>query len=423
MLGFRTSLLKKINKITGAKARRRKIIMEEHIKHTRLPFACGAGDASVNVRTGRMAFTHPDFETGDGDYAIAVAHVYNPEIPFPDVTPCMGNGWKLNVQQYIIPDEKDKGSDSGKFTYVDEKGYSHRFGYSYGAGRYYYTEDSDLTLQVLEGRCRNDEGSRYAITDEAGNQLYFNAYGRLISSIPARNPDAEKVFGYDGDKLTVIYDARKPSDKITLEYAEGRLVKISCEEAGGEPARVIRTLCYGYDENGSLAGIVRKTFDTEKKTKTIESAACFEYDAERDIGLSAPLHPLTKAIGGKDNSALQFDYSDTTHEGVYRVQKVTSGYCAVMTESESADPYGYGYGDSAEIATGAAGCPAFVISAMSNSSVTAWTEFTPGDCGDKSLGSYLVTAENEKGVITDYFFNGKGFILDAFEWRIEPDAA
>ena len=400
--------------------------MEENIKHTRFPFYCGAGEASVNIRTGRMTFTHPDFETGDGDCVIAIGHVYNPEIPFADISPCMGNGWKLNIQQYIIPDEGNNGSDSDAFTYVDAKGYSHRFDQSHGATRYYYAESANLTMQVLDTPCHNDGDARYVIIDGAGHQKYFDPLGRLRSIVLAENPYADKVFEYEEDKLTAIYDARKPLDKTTLEYREERLSKITYEESlnesdaesDGEPSgetksfRVIRTLCYGYDTLGNLNGIIRKTYDTESKTETVESVACFTYDTETDVGTPEnPLYRITKAVDGKDNSALQIDYFAETCEGVYRVQRVNSGYCAVITESDSTDPYGYGYGDSGEANTGDTDCPAFAAGAMHPSSMTAWTEFTPGDYseGVPEDGSYVVVVEDSSGVISGHYFDVNGF--------------
>ncbi|MCL2797024.1 MAG: hypothetical protein FWD58_03095 [Firmicutes bacterium] len=389
--------------------------MEEHIKHTRLPFSCGAGEASVNVRTGRYIFIHPDFEVGDGDYPISVAHVFNPEIPFADVTPCMGHGWKLNVQQYVIPNAGTGRCDSDRFTYIDEKGYSHRFEKYHNASQYYYAADVNLTLQVTDWKCRDDEGTRYVIIDDAGNQKNFDPLGRLRSVVSARNPNAEQVFEYDGDKLTVIYAARKPSEKISLVYEENRLSKITYEESessesGGEVVHVIRTLCYGYDEKGNLSGIIRRTWNSEKKTETIETVACFTYDLEKDIGaLAYPLYHLTKAVDGKENSALQLDYMANTVEGVYRVQKVTVGFCPVMAEGDGDDPYGYGYGDNGEIAAGVEGCPVFAVGAMSRLSVKAWAEFTPGyEEEDLNDGYYIVTVEDDKGGIMDYCFDENG---------------
>ena len=397
--------------------------MEEHIKHTRLPFSCGAGEALVNIRTGRMTFIHPDLEAGDGDYCISIGHVYNPEIPFADLSPCMGNGWKLNVQQYIIPDQGNDGSDADAFTYVDAKGHSHRFDQSHGATRYYYAEGANLTLQVLDRQCRDGEDARYVIIDRAENQKYFDASGRLISIVSAADPYADKVFEYEEDRLSVIYDVRSPSDKITLEYEGKRLSKITYEEAGDKPARLVRTLCYGYDTKGNLSGIIRRTLNPDDKTETVESVTCFEYDLEKDIGTPDPLYRLTKAVDGKDNSALQIDYSDETSEGVYRVQKVASGYCVVMTESDSSDPYGYGYGDNFE-ATFEGGCGlAFSISPMSGSGVKAWTEFTPGDYseGEPESEDYVVVTEDNEGIIFGHYFDRDGFATNVLTREPEPE--
>ena len=72
-----------------------------HINHSKLQFSCGAGEANINVYTGRVLFESPDLSVGTNSYTLGVTHVYDSQ-PVYDIDDNQGNGWRLNLQQYIV---------------------------------------------------------------------------------------------------------------------------------------------------------------------------------------------------------------------------------------------------------------------------------------------------------------------------------
>lgn len=88
-------------------------------------------------------------------------------------------------------------------------------------GRGYYDESgSGLRLIV-----KNNQES--IIKDGNENQLKFNEKGHLIQIVAGNNPNISKLITYDEEeKITSIYDERKPLRKISFEYdKEGNLIK------------------------------------------------------------------------------------------------------------------------------------------------------------------------------------------------------
>ena len=308
--------------------------MEENMKHTRLPFNCGAGEASVNVRTGRVTFMYPDFGMGSGNYAIGVGHVHNPETRYPaGVQSYTGNGWKLNLQQYIIAGDGGNGAAEGEYIYVDDGGLSHKF-------VPYKSIATDSANAVVY--CHDTEGlglklripgidADYTVIDEMGadesqaNCMNFDAYGRLTGTVSADHPDIEKTYLYEAGKLVEIYDKRKSSRKITLSYdaATGLLDNIKyLSNTDGQ--KVDQRIHYYYDADANLVRITRTVHGVT------ETVAYFEYTNLGD--LQNPRFALQKAVDGKDFSALELQYSGTVSEdAVYPVEKVLLG-CNKVTK-------------------------------------------------------------------------------------------
>jgi len=105
------------------------------INQSQLTYGCGAGNAAVNLFTGRMLFEHSDISVGANSHQISISHVYNADIKDMPNDTAMGNGWKLNVQQYLNT------IDGTSYTYIDSAGYKHTFEPTGLTGHFYDTPD------------------------------------------------------------------------------------------------------------------------------------------------------------------------------------------------------------------------------------------------------------------------------------------
>ena len=116
-----------------------------------------------------------------------------------------------------------EGFEEGDYVYIDGNWKTHRL-IKYKEteeGRGYYDESgSGLRLIV-----KNNQES--IIKDGNENQLKFNEKGHLIQIVAGNNPNISKLITYDEEeKITSIYDERKPLRKISFEYdKEGNLIK------------------------------------------------------------------------------------------------------------------------------------------------------------------------------------------------------
>ncbi|MBQ2995606.1 MAG: hypothetical protein IJE22_00005, partial [Oscillibacter sp.] len=104
---------------------------------------------------------------GEGIYSMGISHIYNGSVTsqevYGDIKTYIGIGFKLNVQQYLMPTE----SEEYPYVYLDAAGRQHSIACSNGV----YYDTSGLGLIMIE------EGSRRILTDVVGNRLVFNSYG------------------------------------------------------------------------------------------------------------------------------------------------------------------------------------------------------------------------------------------------------
>ena len=195
----------------------------------------------VNVATGRLKYSFADVSVGQGNYTIAVSHVYNNQIheAFAEFCTGVGTNWKLNAHQAII-------QDGNTYKYMDASGEIHKFIYfdtnSEGA-RYYQHNNAQIVLTV--------SATQAYIADGAGNKLYFRSDGRLDRSVSCYNNEIEKQFVYDENNLlTTIYDTRNLNNgyirnKIQLEYTDGLLSSI----ASYKGSKKLNRFLYTYEDN------------------------------------------------------------------------------------------------------------------------------------------------------------------------------
>lgn len=80
----------------------------------------------------------------------------------------MGKGFKLNVQQYVLP-------NLSNYLYIDGAGRLHAFQAGERGIRYYDTDGLGLILTF--------EGTEKIISDDFGNKMVFDEAGRLVRTI------------------------------------------------------------------------------------------------------------------------------------------------------------------------------------------------------------------------------------------------
>lgn len=314
----------------------------------------------VNLTTGRLLYIHPDLSIGANSFEINIAHVYNSMIGNSTSTRFqgVGNGWKLNVHQYI------ERVDDDNYNYIDSIGYIHRLTrFDSINNRFYSTDESKLILKVSLSEAQ--------IKDELGNIIKFNANGNISQTISCQNESAIQNYIYNSaGKLVEIYDSRLRSGNITknnilFNYENAMLKSIS---ANYENTKKAWSCDFTYN-NGNLIKI--------RKTK---------YDKTT----GAVLTTKTKTLCTYGSNGRLFYVADTETKSAVLAEYNASGRILRLNKGS------------------------VQISADNITSFSAQT-FLQFAYGDPSNAEYETTVTTEKNVVTSYFSNNRGQITSIFE--------
>lgn len=191
------------------------------VSHTYFDYDCDAGKLNVNAGLKEVKFQFGDLEMGKGTFQMGVSHIYCNLNHIFDT--CMGNNWKLNIQQYVIPYQAFynlEGYQVGDYIYIDEYNHLHRF-VQYDRNR--YVDQSETGLYLIA-----DNYTRQ-IKDDKDNCLDFDTQGRLKAIITmGRSQLLTKFIKYDtSGKLVKFYDSRKEEQYFKFEYRNNLLYKMS----------------------------------------------------------------------------------------------------------------------------------------------------------------------------------------------------
>ncbi len=217
------------------------------------------GEAILNLTNGYFRFASLDTSEGSGSFNLSISHIYNSKLNYDyvntNIRTYMGEGMKLNVQEYLL----DK---NGKYIYIDAVGNAVLFDQNNNI--YYDT----LGLGLLLTRGEND----YIITDKENNKSVFNINGYIIKKITKFNTIFN--YTYENNKLTQIQkdsdnrgykfkyyesngllkriDSIYPNaNKINFEYKEDKLVRVYKSRISNE-----RTIIeYVYNNKGKLGEV------------------------------------------------------------------------------------------------------------------------------------------------------------------------
>lgn len=172
---------------------------------------------TVNLATGRLRYVLPDLSIGEGSYKISVSHIYNSmaNSALSSQSTCVGRGWKLNLQQYLVQDGTD--SDGNLiYKFVDEMGEIHKF-VQYASNKYYDERNARYVLQ--------DNSHSKTIGDNISDTVQFDQYNRIQGKISHRNSAIKKVYEYDEQgRITCVHDIRATKNHIDFEYGDNGLL-------------------------------------------------------------------------------------------------------------------------------------------------------------------------------------------------------
>lgn len=202
--------------------------------HTYQEYDCGLGKAKLNLYNGSIGLEYPLLSLGNNNFKIGTKLVYNSQYNsslFNGKKIGFGNGWKLNLHQYIFPylsSYNIDGFDEGDYIYIDAKWNVHKFvkyknSNTYDDSREVYYDADGTGLKLLISN--NNMAQMY---DHYDNIYLFDDEGKMVEFISGINVGISKKFIYVGEYLTTIYDERKNSRQIKLNYNNDGTLQSMC---------------------------------------------------------------------------------------------------------------------------------------------------------------------------------------------------
>lgn len=187
-------------------------------------FECGIAKAQLNIYNGKLALECPLLSLGAKNFKLDTLLVYNSyysDTNFNGKKIGFGNGWKLNIHQYVFPyliDYDIDGFQVGDYVYIDDKWNIHKFvkyrnSTTYGTPYDCYYDSDGTGLKLLVGKDVNTQ-----MFDIYNNTYIFDNDGRMIKIISALNSEISKQIEYREDNLVSFYDERKKYRKINFLY-------------------------------------------------------------------------------------------------------------------------------------------------------------------------------------------------------------
>lgn len=187
-----------------------------------------SGNASINLSSGRLSLDTPLISSDENVLPVSISAKYNsvkndklPNIGLP-------NKWNLNVNQFLIKNEKDNDQDSTSdnkesdseslvFTYIDENGKSQII-----EEKYYYIDENNNKIYVKRNDLKVDlDGNLIYTNDSEGTiksietELEAPSGLKLVSSIEGIS--GHKLVDYEPEELKQIKENIKQLEESTSE--------------------------------------------------------------------------------------------------------------------------------------------------------------------------------------------------------------
>ena len=257
-----------------------------------------AGTAYVNDYSGNLTFVTSDASTASGYAPASVQHVYNGYMAgdkYSKTTPYVGRGWRLNIQQTLLPSSEygltGTSKDNYPYVYTDEDGTEHYFYKKTENGKTKYLDEDGLKLELTTS---GSGSSKYAIKDEKDNYIYFNTKGLLTSTKDSNGNKTTINYASDGTTINSVTDGS--NKKILLQQTAGsdtKYIRYTVDPAGRKTEfRDSSGLLYQINKpDGSQ---IKLTYDNDKALKSIT-----------DIDGYKVVFEYTSTASGKKVSAIQ----------------------------------------------------------------------------------------------------------------------
>lgn len=152
----------------------------------------GATSAVTNLYSGMFKLETNAISFGSGPMAISFAMIYNSRMNGDVIytkggknyCTYMGDGFKLNLQQYLIELPRgtyDENGDEFRFHYIDGSGTKHDI--VQNGNVLYDTSGLGIILDSGSfGGYYGAGGAAYRLTDRQGNMLFFDSLGRIVAT-------------------------------------------------------------------------------------------------------------------------------------------------------------------------------------------------------------------------------------------------
>ena len=228
----------------------------------------------------------------------------------------VGKGWKLNVQQYMLPTGK---TADGEIAYIYVDALGNEIGF---AADKRYLQTGDAVIERTEFKDVEGMGLTYrdlTLRDRQGNRLFFDGDGKLIKIesrfsdgivISYRDGRISAIDAANGKKAKFSYNAGAElsqiefSDGTVLEYAyrSGLLTKVTKKNGDAPYAR------FCYDANLALTDMIDASeYRLNLSYAESKVSAITDYASAKKIDVNGLTH-----YAAEDGEAQAFSLQDGT---------------------------------------------------------------------------------------------------------------
>ena len=282
-----------------------------------------AGTGSINLFTGKLSYAHGDVMAEGVKLPLSVSHLYRHEYVKESENELnkYGKGWRLSVEQRL----EVINYHGITAVYTNAQGKRHYFMSDAVNEKGEIVDDAGLGLTYKEEcNCICGRRTTYALTDEKGNKMTFDADGRLLQLIDVNGNVS--CLTYSDGKLKKVVDGNQNS--ALLVYNEQNQLSRIIDAEG-------RSIWYRYDTSGNLSYIIYPAADNAYNYEG-NLMTFFTYDSEHRL------------IGVKDYSGISYTIDYTSDNKVSRLsckgtKNVAHHQVTDADAQESADSISFEY--------------------------------------------------------------------------------
>ena len=358
-------------------------------------YGCGLGKAKFNLYNGKLGFEYPLVSLGANSFRINTTLIYSSQYKNTDFNGKkigFGNGWKLNMQQYLFSynvNYQIPGFSNEDYLYIDANWNIHQF-IKYKSSiegetlthEYYDADGANLKLYIKENELAK-------IIDQYDNEYIFDSDGQMIETISGINKNIIKKISYLNNRITSIYDERKQTRKIKISYAlDGSLEKIYT---------TINNIGFIFKNNENKLVNITKYCNTDSKL-VLE----IKYNE---------LDKIEYIVNSTDLTALSLEYLLLNNE--YGVRTIKDGVMKKNLILEDLKSENY-LGDDKHLSENLfvnkknKKCIGYILS-MPN-------EYVKEEINISYYGNYTQIT-NDKGISNNYYFDKNGTAISCLEYK------